>query len=495
MNIEYCIGQERLFLDEQLLELHKRNRLMAIILCVCVVLGAASAYKYPITMMAAIKYALPAALFIAFLVWRKIGIKYMMYFIALGFNFVSFFMIKSTTSFSNSLILYLSLAIISIYHNYRPLLLNGILAIFVLNYALLTKPGYADIDHFSPNVYFILCWFALLGQSGVGSKMLAKIKEGVIEANNAKKKTDELLEKVSQSVEILRKSTINLQGNATSTGTISKELVSAFKDISVGIETQATSFSDVLQAMQDVTATVQKTTDASSNMSQKSKDTAEVTREGQNKMEIMSRQMAEIDQFVDSTSISIGEVNEESVKIENIVSMIREITNQTRLLSLNASIEAARAGEHGKGFSVVASEIHKLAINSQNASQQVNVSIQLIQEKIRQVNKLVQSGLQTVAAGKESVNMVEQLFDQIKTNSEEVLMQAESLNLVNERLLQSANKVTKEMGTVAAISDESAASVQKVLASADDQQNRVDSMVASIEELTELMKTLDKLVN
>jgi len=203
----------------------------------------------------------------------------------------------------------------------------------------------------------------------------------------------------------------------------------------------------------------------------------------------------EIDQFVDSTSVAIGEVNEESVKIDNIVSMIKEISNQTKLLSLNASIEAARAGEHGKGFSVVASEIRKLAIDSHNASQQVNLSIKLIQEKIHQVNELVQNGLQTVFCGKESVIIAEQMFDQIKTNSEEVLKQAESLSCINERLLQSAHKVAEEMGTVAAISDKSSASIQGVLANADVQQKRVSSMVESIEELTELMKTLEQNIN
>jgi methyl-accepting chemotaxis protein len=68
-------------LDQQLLDLHKRNKLMAIILCLCVVLGAASAFKYPITMMNVIKYVSPVALIISFLVWRKIGIEYIMYFI------------------------------------------------------------------------------------------------------------------------------------------------------------------------------------------------------------------------------------------------------------------------------------------------------------------------------------------------------------------------------------------------------------------------------
>ena len=478
-------------MDKELLELHKRNRLMSIILTLCVILGAASAYKFPITMLAIIKYALPVALFTIFLVWKKIAIPYIMYIMALGFNIVSFFIIKSTTNFQNSLVLYLSLAIISIYHNYRPLLLNGIIDIFILNYALFTKPAYAHIDPFSPNAYLIFCLTALVAQSRIGTQMLNKIKEGAIEAENARKKADELLKKVSHSVEILRKSTVNLNENAAVTGSISKELVSAFHEISVGIETQATSFNDVLQAMQDVAATAQKTRDASSNMSQKSNDTTKVTREGQEKMRIMSNQMQEIDRFVDSTSIAVSEVNEESVKIDNIVSMIKEISNQTQLLSLNASIEAARAGEHGKGFSVVAAEIRKLAMNSHNASEQANSSVKLIQEKIRQVNEFVQDGLKIVDSGKQSVSAVELLFDQIRINSEEVLKQAESLSSINERLLQSAHKVTEEMDTVAAISEKSAASVQEVLNNANHQQKRVSSMIESIEELTELMKILD----
>ncbi len=479
-------------MDKELLELHKRNKLMAAILCMCVVLGALSAYQYPITMMAVLKYALPVALFVVFLVWRKIAIPYIMYIIALAFNFICFFMIKTTTNFPNSLILYLSLAVISIYHNYRPLLLNGIIGVVILNYALFTKPAYASVDRFSPNAYFILCMFALIAQSRIGTQMLAKIRQSAIEAENSKKKADELLKEVSHTAEILKRSTVSLQENATSTGTISKELVSAFKEISVGIETQAASFNEVLQAMEDVASTAQQTADASSNMSQKSKDTTEVTREGQEKMKIMSEQMQEIDQFVGTTSEAIGKVNEESVKIDNIASMIKEIADQTNLLSLNASIEAARAGENGKGFSVVASEIRKLAIDSHNASEQVNISIKLIQEKIRQVNKLVQNGLKIVDFGKQSVNAVEQLFDQININSEEVLSQAESLSIINEQLLQSAHKVAEEMKTVAAISEKSSASVQEVLANADVQQSQVGSMIESIGDLTELAKALEE---
>ncbi|HOQ01416.1 MAG TPA: hypothetical protein PK604_11465 [Acetivibrio clariflavus] len=86
-------------MDKELLELHKRNKLMATILTICVVLGSLSAYKYPETMIAALKYALPVALFSIFLVWRKIAIPYIMYIMAISFNLVCFFMIKNTINF------------------------------------------------------------------------------------------------------------------------------------------------------------------------------------------------------------------------------------------------------------------------------------------------------------------------------------------------------------------------------------------------------------
>lgn len=58
-------------------------------------------------------------------------------------------------------------------------------------------------------------------------------------------------------------------------------------------------------------------------------------------------------------------------RINEMVDQILDITNQTNLLSLNASIEAARAGEAGKGFAVVASEIGNLALNSSQTATQI----------------------------------------------------------------------------------------------------------------------------
>lgn len=83
---------------------------------------------------------------------------------------------------------------------------------------------------------------------------------------------------------------------------------------------------------------------------------------------------------------SIGQLELKSQEITNIVSTIASISNQTNLLALNASIEAARAGEAGLGFAVVAAEIKKLSMDTQEATKVIEGLIRGIQEEIGNTN-------------------------------------------------------------------------------------------------------------
>ncbi len=100
---------------------------------------------------------------------------------------------------------------------------------------------------------------------------------------------------------------------------------------------------------------------------------------------------------IENTYNSLADMNESMSDINKILEISKRISNQTKLLSLNASIEAARAGEAGKGFSVVASEINKLAIESKESSEH-------IQKIVDEVTKKSASTIVEMKTTKEIVN-------------------------------------------------------------------------------------------
>jgi len=157
----------------------------------------------------------------------------------------------------------------------------------------------------------------------------------------------------------------------------------------------------------------------------------------------------------------VGAVNlleEQTGRIEEIVTLIGDIADQTDLLSLNAAIEAARAGEFGKGFSVVALEVRKLADKSSRAASEITELIQLVVDGVKAVGKSaagsstamvsIQKGVSELTAG---IGKVVEISKSTTRDAESVTASIDSImnltmeNLNNTDEIVSVNKLLKEV--------------------------------------------------
>jgi len=178
------------------------------------------------------------------------------------------------------------------------------------------------------------------------------------------------------------------------------DLSAGIADHTVEAASQSTSVS---VAIDQLASTSVEISDSCNSMSSMANKTTGLAQNGEKVVGGMARTMEQIESMMVDATGAVRNLGTNSEHIDEILSTISDIADQTNLLALNAAIEAARAGEQGRGFAVVADEVRSLAERTSKATQEIQKIISALQKDVHQVINVMERSGETVRNGGKEV--------------------------------------------------------------------------------------------
>jgi len=308
-------------------------------------------------------------------------------------------------------------------------------------------------------------------------KIHAIVADVKVAAENSKQDSDEIKNMSVQTTELAKEinltvheiaSTSSKQAEEVEEGMLTIQEFSALIDVSKQDTQSLADFNEVIREKQE------KGMEAIDSLSESMKQNVEISKAVGGHLEVLKN---DID------------------AISNMTNAISAISEQTKLLALNASIEAARAGEHGRGFSVVATEVRNLSDQAGASTIQIQTLVQNVQ----------QSTSDTLNAMNEALRIVEQQESSVHSTSEAFMNIRETLIEINtvitnitERMNTIGNRkdaIVQFISSASAMSEETAASTEEVLASVETQVDMFENVNQAALRLHTLMTKLQQVVD
>jgi len=219
------------------------------------------------------------------------------------------------------------------------------------------------------------------------------------------------------------------------------QVVSATADAESGAQRQYADIEQVAQAMQRMADAVQSVAHNAVTAEQTSSDTDQQARASARVVSESGQQAGELQETLGQTGKILQALEQDSLAVGQVTSVINEIAEQTNLLALNAAIEAARAGDQGRGFAVVADEVRTLAQRTQVSTQEIEGIVTRLQQRAQQAVSSMEQSQQRADRSSELARHAAQAL-------EEIIEAAGAISGMNTEIAQAAAEQRQVAGDI-----------------------------------------------
>ena len=255
---------------------------------------------------------------------------------------------------------------------------------------------------------------------------------------------------------------------SSSLASSSEELSATTEEISRNLKSQTERASQIASAAEEMSQTVVDIAKNASNIAEVSVTTAGVAKEGKDMTIKTANEIKVIEGAISKLSEVINILGDRSRQIGEIVTVIKDIADQTNLLALNAAIEAARAGEQGRGFAVVADEVRKLAERTAKATDEIAEMIRGIQSEVDVAEGSMEDATKKVASGVELSQKAANILGQILGKAQELQSMIQQIASATEEMSSVTDHITQDIGSIAEGSKEISLAVDQSAQTASD---------------------------
>ncbi|MDO8223678.1 methyl-accepting chemotaxis protein TlpC [Bacillus cabrialesii] len=329
----------------------------------------------------------------------------------------------------------------------------------------------------------------------VSDKSGDELSELSVYYNKMRIKLNDTIQTVQQSALQLASASQQLSAGAEETNQASEKITEAVQQIANGAQHQMTrienSESSLKQASADI-RDISYNTAAIADKGQLAQSKADI---GQKEISDVQAQMDAIHDSIQKSGEIIQQLDGRSKQIEQILSVITQIADQTNLLALNAAIEAARAGEHGKGFAVVADEVRKLAEESQQSAGQISKLIAEIQNDMDQSARSIEHVKTEAAEGVSMIQRTRDAFKEIAAATGEISVEISDLSASVSNISESAHQINDSFTANTADIKESTENTRQAAALTEEQFAAMEEITATSETLSQLAEELTGIIS